>query len=257
MADVFISYAREDQAFVRRVFDALKEFGRETWVDWEGIAPSAVWMAEVRKAIETGEAFVFVITPDSLASSVCREEVAHAVSVNKRLIPILRRDVGDTPAPEAVSARNWIFLREEDDFDRGIEQLLESMAADPEWIEQHTRLLVRARDWEQRGRPRSLLLRGDDLSDAERWLATATGREPEPTPLHAEFIVLSRRAATSRQRLTLAGVGVALVVSIVLSVLALVQRSTALRERERAEAEAKTSRSRGVSGSSGGSVLER
>jgi WD40 repeat protein len=244
VADVFISYAREDQAFVRRVFDALKEFGRETWVDWDGIPPSAVWMAEVRKAIETGEAFVFVITPDSLASSVCREEVAHAASVNKRLIPILRRDVGDTPAPEAVAERNWIFLREQDDFDRGLELLLEALAADPEWTEQHTRLLVRARDWEQRGHPGSLLLRGDDLSGAERWLATASGHEPEPTPLHAEFIVQSRRSASRRQRLTLAGVGVALAVSIVLSILALLQRSSAVRERERAEAEARTSHSR-------------
>src|SRR5881409_1610942 len=111
MADVFISYAREDQPFVRRLYEALHEFGRETWVDWEGIAPSAVWMAEVRKAIESAEAFVFVITPDSLSSSVCREEAAHAGSVNKRLIPILYRDVGDTPAPEDVAARNWIFIR--------------------------------------------------------------------------------------------------------------------------------------------------
>ena len=244
MADVFISYAREDQAFVRRVFDALKEFGRETWVDWEGIPPSAVWMAEVRKAIESGEAFVFVISPDSLASSVCREEVAHAASVNKRIIPILHREVDDTPAPEAVAERNWIFLRTEDDFDRGIEQLLESLVADPEWTEQHTRLLVRAREWEQRGRPRSLLLRGDDLREAERWLATAAGHQPDPTPLHAEFIVQGRRAAGRRQRLTLAGVGIALAISVVLSILALVQRSTAVRERQRAQQQSQISRSR-------------
>ena len=35
MADVFISYSRRDQAFVRRLHDALVAAGRETWVDWE------------------------------------------------------------------------------------------------------------------------------------------------------------------------------------------------------------------------------
>jgi len=244
MADVFISYAREDQAFVRRVFDALAEFGRETWVDWEGIPPSAVWMAEVRKAIEAGEAFVFVISPDSLASAVCREEVAHAASVNKRLIPILHRDVDDTPAPEAVAERNWIFIREQDDFERGIEMLLEAIAADPEWNEQHARLLVRAREWEQRRRPGSLLLRGDDLRDAERWLATAGGHEPAPTALHTAFVLASRRAAGRRQRITMGGVAFALVASLVLTVFALAQRSSAVHERERAEAAARVSRSR-------------
>ena len=44
MADLFISYSRKDQPFVRRLSDALVARGRETWVDWEGIAPSAKWM---------------------------------------------------------------------------------------------------------------------------------------------------------------------------------------------------------------------
>lgn len=45
MADVFISYAREDIEFVRGLHDALgKE--RKIWVDWEGIRPSAEWLRE-------------------------------------------------------------------------------------------------------------------------------------------------------------------------------------------------------------------
>ncbi|MEO8425317.1 MAG: TIR domain-containing protein, partial [Actinomycetota bacterium] len=244
MADVFISYAREDQTFVRRLYEALGDSGHETWVDWEGIPPSAVWMAEVRTAIESAESFVFVITPESLSSSVCREEVAHAASVNKRLIPILHRDVGDTPAPEDVAARNWIFFRAEDDFEAGVGQLLHALETDLEWVAAHTRLLVRAREWEQRSRSRSLLVRGDDLHEAEAWLARAAGRQPEPTPLHAEFIVESRRASASRQRLTLGAVGLALVISLVLSILAFVQRTTAIRERVRAEQQAAISRSR-------------
>jgi len=69
MADVFISYAREDKDFVRCLDRALTEDGRDVWVDWEDIAPSAEWMEEIRTAIEGADAFVFVLSSDSLASS--------------------------------------------------------------------------------------------------------------------------------------------------------------------------------------------
>ncbi|MFA4902404.1 MAG: TIR domain-containing protein [Desulfobaccales bacterium] len=39
MADVFISYAREDKDFVIRLNDALKVRQREGWVDLEDIPP--------------------------------------------------------------------------------------------------------------------------------------------------------------------------------------------------------------------------
>jgi len=37
MTDVFISYARKDQVFVRKLHDALVTQGRDVWVDWEDI----------------------------------------------------------------------------------------------------------------------------------------------------------------------------------------------------------------------------
>jgi hypothetical protein len=73
--DLFISYSRRDQDFVRRLYEALAANGRQSWVDWEGIPPTAKWMDEVRSAVERAQAFLFVISPDSAASQVCTEEV--------------------------------------------------------------------------------------------------------------------------------------------------------------------------------------
>src|SRR5947209_5089856 len=75
MADLFISYAREDQDFVRRLHRALSRRGKEGWVDWEGIPPTAAWMAEIRSAIGGADAFVFVLSPDSAESKVCGDEL--------------------------------------------------------------------------------------------------------------------------------------------------------------------------------------
>jgi hypothetical protein len=50
--DVFISYSRRDKEFVRSLQAALEKEGREAWVDWEDIPPTADWMAEIHAAIE-------------------------------------------------------------------------------------------------------------------------------------------------------------------------------------------------------------
>lgn len=47
MSDAFVSYAREDQALVRRLAEALAARGKQACVDWEGIPPRAEWM-EIR-----------------------------------------------------------------------------------------------------------------------------------------------------------------------------------------------------------------
>ena len=76
--DLFISYSRKDKEFVRRLDEALQTRGREAWVDWEGIRPTEEFMQAIYGAIEGADTFVFVLTPDSVASAVCAREIAHA-----------------------------------------------------------------------------------------------------------------------------------------------------------------------------------
>src|SRR5687768_2921088 len=94
--DVFISYSRDDDPFVRRLYGALNDRERRAWVDWEGIPPTADWMAEVFAAIESADNFVFVLSQASLASEVCSREVEHAVKCRKRLVPLVWRDIDET-----------------------------------------------------------------------------------------------------------------------------------------------------------------
>jgi hypothetical protein len=63
MADAFISYAREDKAFVQRLHQALVARGRDAWVDWKDIEFTADWWATIQAGIEEADAFVFVISP--------------------------------------------------------------------------------------------------------------------------------------------------------------------------------------------------
>ena len=114
---IFISYAREDIAFVHRFHDALEDRGRKSWVDWEGIPPSDKWLARIRAAIDEADDFVFVISPDSVTSEVSGVEVDHANKQHKRLIPAMHREVEEGTVRRELAELNYIFAREEDPFD--------------------------------------------------------------------------------------------------------------------------------------------
>jgi WD40 repeat protein len=234
MTDVFISYAREDHGFVQRLHDALASAGRQSWVDWEGIPASAKWMAEVRAAIDEANCFCFVVSPDSVESPVCREEAAHAAASNKRILPLLHRAVDDGLVPETVAAHNWIEFDHDQDFDQAFATLVKALETEPEHLRTHTRLLVKAKEWDG-SKDRSLLLHGSDLTGAETWLGSAQGKEPAPTQLHTAYVLASRKAASRRQRTTIGAVAIALILSLVLATVAVFQRSEAQDAQARAE----------------------
>jgi WD40 repeat protein len=246
MTDVFISYAREDRRFVQHLHDALANAGRESWVDWEGIPASAKWMAEVRAAIDEADCFCFVVSPDSVESPVCREEAAHAAASNKRILPLLHRPVDDGLVPETVAAHNWIEFEDGQDFVQAFEVLVRALETEPEHLRTHTRLLVRAKEWEGAERSRSSLLRGQDLTQAEAWLDASKGKEPAPTQLHTAYVLASRKGASRRQRTVIGAVAIALVLSLVLASVALIQRGEALDAQAVAEEQTLAANSRAL-----------
>ncbi len=225
MTDLFLSYSRRDKVFVKRLTDALMAQQRDIWVDWQDIPATADWWKEVVAGIESADSFVFVISPDSVQSEVCRREVEQAVANNKRFVPLLHRDISAANDPSkmhpAIGSHNWIYFRETDNFDESLALLSTALDTDLSHVRTHTRLLIRAKEWDANQRNGSFLLRGDDLRRAEEWLADGIGKKPAPTPLHADYIAAGRAAETRRQRQLLIGVTVALVVALALTVLSL------------------------------------
>src|SRR5258708_4807300 len=120
MTDVFISYSRKDKAFVRRMFDALTQTGRDAWVDWENIPYSAEWWKEICDGIDKADNFIVTITPQWLGSKICHQELEYARQNNKRIVPIIRREVDIKKEMagvwygmewEALARQNWDFIR--------------------------------------------------------------------------------------------------------------------------------------------------
>ena len=232
--DVFVCYSRRDREFVERISAALTDGGKNVYVDWRIPDWSPDYQSELLGAIDASNTFVFVLSPDSLRSPHCKLELDRAIQQGKRIRPLLRRDVEDAAVADGLRGPQWLDFRRENAFDDEAARLLQAVDVDPEWVHDHTRIGVRAVEWDRNGRDRSFLLRGSDLRDAEQWLAEQTGKEPAPTELHVQYVLASRRAAVRQQRVVLVAVVAALAVALVLALLALLQRNRAIEQRDNA-----------------------
>src|SRR5215208_4558587 len=191
MTSLFISYSRKDMEAARRLTEAFKGQELEFWIDWEGIPPTVDWWNAIEKGIEEADIFLFLISPDSAKSKVCQQEIDHAIKNGKRLVPVVLRDIKGDEAPPHLSPLNWIFLRDNDDFNFAFGKLITAIKTDYAWVQIHRRLQVRALEWERGNKDNSFLLRGKDLEDAQAELVKNVGKSPIPTDLQAEYVLLS------------------------------------------------------------------
>ncbi|MDX2214360.1 MAG: TIR domain-containing protein [Oculatellaceae cyanobacterium bins.114] len=193
--DVFISYSRADADFVRKLNDALQNQGKRTWFDQESIASGTDFQKEIFAGIEISNHFLFVISPNSINSPYCVDEVEYAKKLNKRIVTVLYRPVNTADLHPALAAVQWIdFYKRQDDFYLNLGELIRTLDSDQEHKRSHTRLILRAIEWEREGYDSSYLLYGKDLIASERWLAQSSGKMPAPSPLQLKYIQTSRKS---------------------------------------------------------------
>jgi hypothetical protein len=137
-----------------RLRAALEERGKSVWIDLEGIRAAEQFPEALRRAIESSDAFVFVISPDSVRSEFCKLEVDHAIELNKRIVPLALHRVPDDELPDAVGFRNWIPV-DNSRFAEGVARLIAAINTDLDWEHQHTHLTVKAIEWDGSGRDKS------------------------------------------------------------------------------------------------------
>jgi formylglycine-generating enzyme required for sulfatase activity len=85
VADVFLSYKREDAEFARRIVEALRASGISVWWD-DGITPRQSWDTEIEQAISAASTVAVLWSPRSVTSDWVRTE-AHYGKERGKLVP--------------------------------------------------------------------------------------------------------------------------------------------------------------------------
>jgi formylglycine-generating enzyme required for sulfatase activity len=176
----------------------LEDRGFAPFLDRHDIKPGEPWQARLGGLIEQSDTVVFVISPESVKSERCVWEIEKALSLSKRLLPVIYKSVLDSEIPPELSKLQFVRFDTALGMMRPLRELAEALRVDLEWIREHTRLAELVARWQSRNRSESLLLRGDDLDAAKAWVAKRKPDAPQITDLQRAFLSASEQAEIAR-----------------------------------------------------------
>ena len=137
------------------------------------------------------------MSPAAAHSVYCQREIAYAVSLHKRIVPIQVATVEPSQLPAALRNLQYIDLTGNilaADYQQDESQLIRGLRDHATYHEAHKIWLTKALKWERQNRNPSILLRGYNLRHAEDWLKEAQHHSLQPpTPWQETFITESLR----------------------------------------------------------------
>jgi len=197
MTQVFISYSEQDRETMEKIRNSLRRESLTVWTNTTDIQTGEDFQSAIDRGIEQTDNLVYLLSPDSVESEYVRKEIDYAVSLHKRIIPVLVRETPPESIPKALQGVQYIDLTDnvaEGDYVLDESKLLKIIHQDEAYYNEHKVFLTQALKWERQDKNPSILLRGYNLRSAEAWLKVGQKRtQHRPTALIEEFIAESLR----------------------------------------------------------------
>ncbi len=112
---IFISYSRNDKAFVESLRTDLSQLGHDVWMD-QRLVGGQEWWDEILRNIRQCDLFVLALSPKSIESDACLLELKYASAVRRPFLPamVLLTDPNFLP-PEIAHAQFIDYTRSDRD----------------------------------------------------------------------------------------------------------------------------------------------
>jgi hypothetical protein len=108
---VFISYSREDRAFVDRLSKDLRLGGITTWQDTKEIAAGENWREAIEQSLRQASVMLYVASTQSAASHWMTKELEAVFSRGTRVIPLILDNQGEQELPVFLRDYQWVDFR--------------------------------------------------------------------------------------------------------------------------------------------------
>lgn len=128
MGFVFMSYSHKDTAFVDRLSHDLQAQRIEVWVDRIELMPGSNWTNAIERALRDADVVLFVVSPNSAASSwvqlETRAALRHATTgTGKLIIPVvIGRPIS---MPPELAQIQWVDFT--DNYEQALRQLVAAL----------------------------------------------------------------------------------------------------------------------------------
>jgi CHASE2 domain-containing sensor protein len=191
--DVFLIADSEDLDFTRRLHNTLQLQGKSTWFNQISHPVAGNDLTADKQAIESAQNCLVILSVQTLANPDCMAQIDYAQALNKRLTGVANGPIPVHLPSSLVTSPTVNFQEHEGDFSSNFGDLYRILESDAAYVDQHTRLLLRAIEWEKAGQDDSLLLRRKALDQANTWLAQSAHKIPIPSTQQIEYINASRQ----------------------------------------------------------------
>ncbi|WP_235006893.1 toll/interleukin-1 receptor domain-containing protein, partial [Calothrix rhizosoleniae] len=117
MTQVFLSYADEDRTMMEKIRCSLRRETITVWTNTTDIQTGEAFLSAISRGIKACDNFLFILSPRSVNSPYCKDEVEYATSLNKRFVTLLHRQVDTNDLHPELAKMQWIdFNGNERDF---------------------------------------------------------------------------------------------------------------------------------------------
>ncbi|MGE0131695.1 MAG: SUMF1/EgtB/PvdO family nonheme iron enzyme [Blastocatellales bacterium] len=122
---IFISYAREDEARVKQLYQRLAGAGFQPWLDREHIIPGMKWEPVIKKALKQSDFVLVCLSATSINKrGFLQREIKQALEQAEEKLEhdvyLIPARLDDCEMPDSLSEIQWVDLFEDD----GWQQLL-------------------------------------------------------------------------------------------------------------------------------------
>jgi hypothetical protein len=186
VGQLFISYSRRDTETVDRIAASLQTEGLEVWIDRQDIEAGGAWSEQIVEAIDTCDAFLLMLSPNSGASKNVHKEVYLAESANRQKYVVMLEKVAPVPREIAYQLAGQQFI---DVQKLGLEEALKRLL---EPVKEYLAEL-KAAAAEQKNRQAELVIQGIDMKSLT----------PDKQSQLLDFI--AQLSNTNRSELSIAG----------------------------------------------------
>ena len=106
---IFVSYARVDKPYCLQIVNMLSV--HDVWYDQRMYAGQQ-WWKEIMRRLDWCEGFVYLLSPESVASDYCRHEYELARKAGRHIFPVLINQEANLPSDSQA--------RQSADFSQGL-----------------------------------------------------------------------------------------------------------------------------------------
>ena len=123
MQKIFISYSRKDIDFARKLAGNLEQAGYDVWWDLTDLRGGDDWVRQIPAAIKDSQFVIVVLSPNSVVSEWVEKEYTQALSLRKKIIPVMLTAITVPFALNTINYLNFALGEYQDNFKKLLEAL--------------------------------------------------------------------------------------------------------------------------------------